>query len=495
MDHIQTLLFSIALLLPFLFVFLKYFKSQSQQHTLLPPGPKPWPIIGNILHLGKNPHASLAQFAQLHGPLISLQLGSQLLVVGSTPAAATEILKTHDRILASRLVPHSTHVKQPEFNKFSVVWASECNDEWRNLRTLCRNELFSVKAIESQATLKENKVRELVKLLRTKEGKVVKIGELVFITLLNTLSTLFFSKDFTSLEDDGFGGGMKETIRRLMEIGSTPNLDDYYSILSGWDLQGLHKNFMECVKRLFASWDVIIKEKRESKKGNFMNHGDLLDVLLSNGFNNDQINYLLLDLFIAGTDTSTSTIEWLMTELIRNREIMGKISEEIVNEINGDTVRQSEVSHLSYLNACVKETLRLHCPIPIIPHHATETCDLMGYTIPKGTPVWVNIWAITRDPTSWENPLTFDPNRFLNSDLDFHGNYFEYLPFGSGRRMCPGVPFATKTIPLVIASLIYWFDWSLPLDMCPTKLDMNEKFGITLQKEQPLLLVPKVRKR
>ncbi|KAF6133881.1 hypothetical protein GIB67_040645 [Kingdonia uniflora] len=491
MDQVQTFLFFAALLLPLFFLIIKLTKSQFQQHTLLPPGPKPWPIIGNIHQLGKKPHAYLAHLAQLHGPLISVWFGPQLIVMGSSSAAAIEILKTYDRTLSARLVPYALHTKQPELNKLSVVWASECTDEWRNLRTICRTELFTGKAIESQATLRENKVKELMEFLRTKEGNTVKVGEVVFITIVNTLSTLFFSKDFISLEDDGIGGDVKENIRRISEIGSTPNLADYYSILGGLDLQGLNKNLTECVRRLFASWELLIKERRESKRRTTR---DFLDVLLSNGFNDEQINYFIFDLFVAGTDTSTSTIEWAVAELIKNQEIMDKVSEELANEIKGNILQESELPRLHYLNACVKETLRLHCPIPIAPHRAMEKCSLMGYTIPKGTPVWMNLWAIGRDPTSWKDPLTFNPRRFLNSDLDFKGNDFEFVPFGSGRRMCPGLSFATKLIPLVIASLIHQFDWSLPIDMCPTKLDMNEKFGITLQKEQPLLLIPKARK-
>ncbi|KAF6133886.1 hypothetical protein GIB67_040650, partial [Kingdonia uniflora] len=482
-ESVRNVLFFIALLLPLLVLIFMHIKFKSQKHLLLPPGPKPWPIIGNFLQLGKNIHASLAHLAQVHGPLISLRLGSQLLVVGSSPAAGTEILKTHDRILSSRLIPHAFHAKQHEYNKLSFVWASKCTDEWRNLRIICRTNLFSTKMIDSQAALRENKVKELMEFLRTNEGKVVKIGELVFITIVNTLSTLFFSKDFISLEDEGVGGEVKDNIRRISEVGSTPNLADYYSILSGLDLQGLTKNMMVCVRKLFVSWDALIKERRKSKRPTPSTNGDFLDVLLSNAFIDEQINHLIFDLFAAGADTSTSTIEWAMAELIKNREIMGKVSEELTNEIKSNIVKESELSHLSYLNVCVKETLRLHCPIPVVLRRATETCNLMGYTIPKDTQVWVNLWAIGRDSRSWEDPLTFQPGRFLNSNLDFKGNDFEFFPFGSGRRMCPGLPFATKMIPLVIASFIHSFDWYLPLDMCPTKLDMNEKFGMTLKKE------------
>lgn len=202
------------------------------------------------------------------------------------------------------------------------------------------------------------------------------------------------------------------------------------------------------------------------------------------------------ELFSAGTDTTTSTIEWAMAELIRNPESMKKVREEVTREvINQDVIKESNLQQLPYLQACVKETLRLHPPVPLLlPHRAVESCKVMNYTIPKNSQVMVNVWAIGRDPLKWEDPLLFKPERFLCSKLDFKGNDFEFIPFGAGRRLCPGIPMAAKQVPLVIAFLVHFFDWSLPHGINPNELDMSEKFGVTLQKEQPLLLIPKVRK-
>ena len=155
-------------------------------------------------------------------------------------------------------------------------------------------------------------------------------------------------------------------------------------------------------------------------------------------------------------------------------------------------VREAHLPKLTFLQACLKETLRLHPAGPILlPHRAAETCQVMNYTIPKNTEVLVNFWAIGRDPEYWEDPLEFKPERFLNSSLDFRGNDFEFIPFGSGRRICPGMPMAAKHVPLVTAALVHAFDWSLPDGVDAKDLDMAEKFGIAMRKEEPLLVVPK----
>lgn len=201
------------------------------------------------------------------------------------------------------------------------------------------------------------------------------------------------------------------------------------------------------------------------------------------------------ELYSAGTDTNTSTVEWTMAELVKNPEIMTKVREELEMEICQDLPKEFQLMQLPYLQACIKETFRLHPPVPfLIPRRASETCKVMDYTIPKNAQILVNVWAIGRDPSIWVKPLEYRPERFLNFSLDYKGNDFEFLPFGAGRRICPGLPMATRHIPLVLAALIHFFDWSLPQGSDPSQLDMNEKFGATLQKEQPLNLIPKARK-
>ncbi|XP_057950581.1 probable (S)-N-methylcoclaurine 3'-hydroxylase isozyme 2 [Malania oleifera] len=486
LDTLHLLILSILLL----FIFLKY--NSSKAHSL-PPGPSPWPIIGNIPLIRNKPHRALAQLALAHGSLISLRLGTQPVVVASSPAAARAILKTHDRVLSGRHVPHVSGTKSPERNHLSLGWTVECTEQWKFLRALCKTELFGGKSLDSKTDLREKKIHEMVKFLGSKEGEAVKIREIVFASAFNLLGNVLVSRDFVEL-GEGEEGGMSGVIRKLMELCTAPNVSDLYPILGRLDLQGLRREADRYSKKLCGVWESIIRERSEGEEGDGKRKRDFLDVLLENGFSDDQINCLFLELFTAGTDTSTSTVEWAMAEMIKNQEAMSKIREELAREAPNSFIRESDLLHLHYLHACVKETLRLHPPAPLLlPRRATQKCQVMSYTIPKDTQIMVNVWAIGRDPKFWENPLCFKPERFLDSELDFKGNDFEFLPFGGGRRICPGLSNAIRQVHLTLASLIHHFEWSLPHNLVPDQLDMSEKFGVTLLKEEPLVLVPKRR--
>ena len=181
-----------------------------------------------------------------------------------------------------------------------------------------------------------------------------------------------------------------------------------------------------------------------------------------------------------------------MTELILHPDKMTKLRNEISESVRlKGRIQESELLKLPYLQAIVKETMRLHLAVPFLFPHKTETnVNLNGYEIPKNTPVLVNAWAIARDPTSWEDPTSFKPERFLDSEVDFKGQHFSFLPFGSGRRICPGIPLAHRVVSLMIASLVYHFEWKLPHGMKPEELDMNQTYGLTLVRAVPLVTVP-----
>ncbi|KAE9459572.1 hypothetical protein C3L33_08582, partial [Rhododendron williamsianum] len=399
----------------------------------------------------------------------------------------------------------------------------------------------------------------MVQFLRRVEGEVVKIKGVVFASVFNTLSNALMSRDFMGLgEEESLGGGVEGLVRGIMEVASAPNLSDFYPVLGRLDLQGLRKRSEDLVARFFAMWETVIEERRRERAGSSASsHQDFLDSLLDDAFSNDQINQFCLpdfiqrnertavervkipvlvdleaaveseclandktqtfdhlrilangtilgesnikidehELFTAGTDTSTTIVEWAMAELVKNPESMGKVRQELATEVDQSFPKESHLPQLPYLQACVREALRLHPPAPfLLPHRALASCEVMNYTIPVDAQVLVNVWALGRDPTFWEDPLQFKPERFLDSTLDYKGNDYGFLPFGAGRRICPGIPMAAKVVPLVLASLVHFFDWSLPGEIDPNGLDMSEKFAVTLQKEQPLLLIPKVRK-
>ncbi|XP_057950873.1 (S)-N-methylcoclaurine 3'-hydroxylase isozyme 1-like [Malania oleifera] len=375
--------FSTLLLLsiPVLLVVLKNFLRKSSSYSL-PPGPRPWPVIGNIHQMGNMPHVTLSNLAKVHGPLMSLRLGGQLLIVGSSPTAAMEILKTHDRVLSGRYVVHAVPIKSPELNHLSLVFASKCTKPWKYLRTICRQEFLTPKALDSQTKLREKKLMEMVEFLGKKGGKAVNVGEIVFATSLNILGNIIFSRDFVDLQGRGMGGEMKELIIRILELISLPNISDFYPIVSRWDVQGIQEKTHEAFRSVFRIWDDIIKERREQIKES--RPRDFLDALLDIGFNNDQINQFIMEMFIGGSETTSETIVWAMAELIKNQESMQMLRKELANEIGGEIVTDSHLPNLPYLQACIKETMRLHPVAPlIVPHQALETCKVMDYNVPK----------------------------------------------------------------------------------------------------------------
>ena len=201
---------------------------------------------------------------------------------------------------------------------------------------------------------------------------------------------------------------------------------------------------------------------------------------------------MLQDLFVAGTDTTSSTLEWAMAELLHNPEKLLKARVELLQTIGKDKqVKESDISRLPYLQAVVKETFRLHPAVPfLLPRRVEEDTDIEGFTVPKNAQVLVNAWAIGRDPNTWENPNSFVPERFLGLDMDVKGQNFELIPFGAGRRICPGLPLAIRMVHLMLASLIHSYDWKLQDGVTPENMNMEERYGISLQKAQPLQALP-----
>jgi geraniol 8-hydroxylase len=195
---------------------------------------------------------------------------------------------------------------------------------------------------------------------------------------------------------------------------------------------------------------------------------------------------------VAGTDTTSSTIEWAMAELLQNPENLKRAKAELEQRIGkGKLIQESDIPELPYLRAIVKEAMRIHPVLPLLLPRKVETdVEVCGYTVPKGSQVLVNAWAIGKDPSIWKNPTTFMPERFLESEVDVRGQDFELIPFGAGRRICPGLPLAIRMVPVVLGSLINSFDWKLEGGIAPEELDMEDKFGLSLQKAQPLRAIP-----
>ncbi|KAI3774369.1 hypothetical protein L1987_48921 [Smallanthus sonchifolius] len=398
----------------------------------------------------------------MFGPLISLQFGKHLVVVASSPEAAMGILKTQDRLLSSRIVP--TAFQQASLLPHSLIW-SECNPTWKSLRTLCRAELFSAKALEAHSSLRQEKLGNLLDFLRRKQGQVIDAEDVVFTTLFNTLSSIIFGKDLLDFkEEHGTQDELKESLRTIIEYGGrVKDLGSFFPMLERFDLHGIRKGTMKEFNKAFAYWEDIIEERRvqvNSSTWSSEQAQSFLDRMLENGFSNNQINQMVM------------------------------IEEDMKKEFNSDQITNSEISKLTYLQACTKENFILHPSVPLLlPHMAAETCEVMNYSIPKNAKIFVNVWAMGRDPKLWNDPLSFNPERFIDSKMDFKGPDFELLPFGSGRRICPGLPSGIKSVEFLLASLVREFDWAIPNGEDPSTLDMDDKFGIALKRKTPLNLI------
>ncbi|XP_070012444.1 premnaspirodiene oxygenase-like [Nicotiana sylvestris] len=268
-------------------------------------------------------------------------------------------------------------------------------------------------------------------------------------------------------------------------------------------LIGRRAKFMDLRHKIDSIVDNVINEhKKNLVNGKFngqLGGEDLIDVLLrlmkDGGFQfpitNDNIKAIIYDMFAAGTETTSTTIDWAMVEMIRNASVFAKAQAEVREIFNRKEIfDENDVEELKYLKLVIKETLRLHPPLPLmLPRECREETNINGYTIPLKSKVMVNVWAIGRDPKYWDDAESFKPERFEQSSVDFVGNNFEYLPFGSGRRICPGISFGLANIYLPLAQLLYHFDWKLPTGINPSDLDLIEADGVACARKSNVYLI------
>nr|AKI33916.1 cytochrome P450 76AD1-like protein [Ercilla volubilis] len=503
MDHT-----TLAMLVSILFVcfhVVKYsFSSHSKKPSQLPPGPKPLPIFGNIFELGEKPHRSFTRLAKIYGPLINLKLGSVTTIVVSSSEVAKEMFLKNDQALANRTIPDS--VRAGNHDKLSMSWLP-VSEKWRNFRKISAVQLLSTQRLDASQSLRQAKVQQLLEYVLecSKKGQPVDIGRAAFTTSLNLLSNTFFSMELAH-HSSSSSQEFKQLMWCIMEEIGRPNYADFFPILGYVDPFGIRRRLAAYFDKLIVVFQEIIRARQKARSTNSstaMATNDVLDTLLNlyqeNELSMDEINHLLIDIFDAGTDTTASTMEWAMAELVKNPEIMLKAETEIKQALGNDPsliIQESDIAKLPYLQAIVKETLRLHPPtVFLLPRKAEVDVELYGYVVPKNAQVLVNLWAIGRDPKVWNDPEMFSPERFLDDgsgckNIDVKGRDFQLLPFGSGKRICPGLTLAYRMLNLMLAALLHSFNWKLQDGMSSKDLDMDEKFGITLQKVKPLQLIP-----
>ncbi|CAM0912419.1 unnamed protein product [Alopecurus aequalis] len=472
----------------------------------LPPGPKPWPVIGNLHLMGALPHRSIRDLSARYGPLMQLRFGSFPVVVGSSPAMARLLLQTHDAALAGRL--RTAAGRYTAYDHSDMLW-SPYGAHWRRLRRVCLSELFSTARLASYEHIRHDEVRALLRGLHVAatsgsgqgsgRGALVVVREHLFTATLGMISRMVLAGKYVSSSASGM---TPEKFRRTMDefffLNGALNVGDFVPWLARLDLQG----YVGRMKRVGATLDAFMErvldehaERRRQLDGEGSPVGDpcMVDVLLEladgDRLERDCVKALTLDLIAGGTNTNGVTLEWAMSELVRNPKMLATATKELDSVVGSNRlVTERDIMDLPYLKAVVKETLRMHPVGPLLaPHEALEDTSIGGYDIPAGTRVLVNVWAIARDDALWDTPEEFHPERFLGDiKVDVMGHDFELLPFGAGRRMCPGYNLGLKVVHICLANLLHTFAWRLPDGMAPELLRMDEMFGLTTSRKIPL---------
>jgi cytochrome P450 len=435
--------------------------------------------------------------AKQYGPLMYLQLGSVNTLVASSPAMAKEFLKNQDHVFQYR--PPLLLVQIVGNNwTFGVISGST----WRFVKRLCSNGLFKMKQLQSFQPLRMKEIQETIKdiYLEAQEGKVVDVNTKLTSFSTNHMTQILFGKRYCGVgtyqkEAQWF----KEINAAILHWAGAFIVADYIPYLK-WvtKLQGITASLQRLQIQVSSFIPKIIDEHRNAPlTANASIHDrakDFVDVLIAtrgeNGIgylSNEAIQDIIMDMLLGGIGTIVGTLEWAMAELLLQPNIMKHAQKELDNLVGTNRlVEESDLHDLPYIQAILKETFRLHPPAPFLaPHHSIEACQVQGYTIPANTRVIVNVWAIGRDPNSWENPLKFDPDRFMkHPEIDVQGQDFSLLPFGSGRRGCPGRSLGMLVVQIMLAKLLQSFDWSLPNNQ--HHLDMSERFGLDLKKAEAL---------
>ncbi|KAL5814915.1 hypothetical protein ACOSQ4_025556 [Xanthoceras sorbifolium] len=470
-------------------------KSRKRKFNL-PPSPPKLPIIGNLHQLGNMPHLSLCHLAEKFGPIFYLQLGEIPTVVVSSARMAKEVMKTHDLALSNR--PQIFSAKHLFYNCTDIVF-SPYGDYWRHIRKICILELLSVKRVQSFSFVREEEVARLVGRLAEHYPNTANLTRMLGLYANDILCRVAFGRDFSGAgEYDHYG--FQKMLEEYQELLGGFSLGDFFPSMEFiHSLTGMKSRLQNTFQRFDRFFDEIIHEHlnpdREKKKQ------DLLDVLLDiqkNGsaempLTMDNVKAIILDMFAAGTDTTFITLDWGMTELIMNPKVMEKAQAEVRGVVGQRRiVLESDLPQLHYMKAVIKEIFRFHPPVPVlVPRESMEEITIDGYNIPAKTRFFINAWAIGRNTESWENPETFEPERFMGSAIDFKGQDFELIPFGAGRRSCPAIIFGTASVELALAQLLHSFDWELPPGIETKNLDMTEVFGITMHKIADLIVVAK----
>ncbi|XP_050252566.1 cytochrome P450 CYP82D47-like isoform X2 [Quercus robur] len=472
------------------------------------------PIIGHLHKLGgQNPVArTLAAMADQYGPIFTIRFGMKSAIVISNHEAVKDCFTTNDKALAAR--PRSSHGKYLGYN-YAGFGFINYGKFWLKMRKITMLELLSSRRLETLKNVQVLEVDNLIKDLYTlcmskghsNQAKVV-ISEWIERLTLNIITKMIAGKRYFGNLNDGNDGEAKrigKIIKEFMYVSGVPVVSDLVPFLGGLEyFLGQVKSMKRIARELDTLVGGWVEEHAMRRAETELNDKpDFIDIMLSvieddGMFGHTRetiIKATALNLILAGSDTTSLNLTWLLSILLNNKHALKQAQEELDLKVGRERwVDNHDIKDLIYLQAIVKETLRLYPPGPLsVPHEAMEDCHVCGYYVPKGTRVFVNVWKLHRDPRIWDDPDKFFPERFLtkHANIDASGQHFEFVPFGSGRRSCPGYTFALQVSHLTLARLLQGFEFTTPLNM---PVDMTEGLGITLPKATPLevLLNPRL---
>ncbi|XP_059302039.1 LOW QUALITY PROTEIN: cytochrome P450 71AP13-like [Lycium ferocissimum] len=483
----------------FLLLVLRFlFNKNKKRYTKLPPSPPKLPIIGNLHQLGNAPHKSLHCLAKNLGPIMYLKLGEIPTIVLSSASITKEVIRTHDLAFASR--PQIYSAKQLLYNWTDIGFAP-CGSYRRQMRKICILELLSTKRVQSFSLIREEEVARLVHRITESYPGTTNLSKTLALYANDVICRVAFGKIFTE-GGDYERHGFHKLLDEFQELLGGLSIGDFFPSIECiiQRLTGLKSRLEDTSSRFDQLLDEIVEDHIRS--GNEKDHKDIVDVLLEVQQKADleapitmeNVKAVISNMFAAGTDSTFITLDWAMAELLMNPKAM-EIAQTEVRNVEGDRsfVSGSHLPQLNYIKAIIKEVFRLHPPGPLlIPRESTAEITIEGYTIPPKTRFLINAWALGRDPDTWKNPDVFNPDRFIHKDIDFKGQDFELKPLGVGRRICPGIAFASANIELALAQFLHSFDWELPPGIEAKHMDMTEAFGISMPRISPLILIAKL---
>nr|WNT44080.1 CYP82N9 [Corydalis yanhusuo] len=461
-----------------------------------------WPVLGH-LHLfsgGELPHKMLAAMADKYGPAFTMKFGTHRTLVVSDTKIVKECFTTNDTLFANR--PSTTAFHLMTYDNESVAF-TPYGPFWRELRKISTLKLLSNHRLQAIKDVRASEVnlcfRTLYNRWRINKSETVETGghqgpflvdmKKWFEEVSNNvvIRVIVGKHNFGSKIARGEGEALnyKKVMDEVQRLVAVSMLSDVAPLLGWFDHFQGHKSAMKRnakeVDILLCSWMEEHRKKRTSD-GNDGVEQDFIDVLLSimeeNKFSghdsNTVIKATVMAMIMGGTDTTAVSLTWIVSLLMNNRHVLRRAREELDTHVGKDRqVDDSDLKNLVYLNAIVKETMRLYPIGALLERETKEDCEVGGFHVKAGTRLLVNVWKLQRDPNFWIDPTEFKPERFLteNANIDVGGQHFELLPFGAGRRVCPAVSFALQFMHLVLARLIHGYELDTPMN---ANVDMTE---------------------